>query len=372
MQPSLAPRFPFQRPLLAPVSAWAPLLDAAYAEQRFSNHGPLALELEAALSRRVGRPVVLAANGTAAITAALLALQRSGGVILPSFTFPATLGAVLQAGLEPVLADVDAASWELSVATVEAARRAYGRPIAAVLGVRAFGLCRDWSALRQWCEAEGLPLVLDSAAALGGELTSGEPVGAQGRMETFSLHATKVFAVGEGGAIACDAPDVATLRRVMNFGLEAGALNGWGFNGKVSEFTAAIGLAQNAVFDAHVRTRQAAAAAYAEWLRTHAPDWQQPTEAGSPPWQAYPILAPTAEAADRFERSAAEAGVQIRRYYRPALHTAAELSRYAGGQPLAVSADLAGRMVCLPMYSRWNEGEIEALLAALAAAMEHM
>ncbi|MGE0106118.1 MAG: DegT/DnrJ/EryC1/StrS family aminotransferase [Thiomonas sp.] len=368
-------RFPFQRPQLPAPQLWQHLLDAAYAQHRFSNHGPLALELERQLGRRVGRRVVLAANGTAAITAALLTLGRQGAVILPSFTFPATLGAVLQAGLQPVLADVNPQTWEIDAPAIEAAAaacKACGLPLAAVLGVRTFGLCRDWSAQQAWCDRHGVPLILDSAAALGGTLADGAPVGRQGRMETFSLHATKVFAVGEGGAIACEPEDEPTLRRVMNFGLQEGQLQGWGFNGKMSEFSAAIGLAQDAQFDAQLRARRHAASAYAKLFATQAPDWRLAAGAGHPPWQAYPALAPTDEMADRFELVAAQEGVQVRRYYRPALHTAPGVDAYAAGQALPVSEVLARRMVCLPMYSLWREGELAELLAAVSRALTGM
>jgi dTDP-4-amino-4,6-dideoxygalactose transaminase len=361
-------RFPFQRPELPAPALWLDSLQPSYAAHRFSNHGPLALALEDALAARIGRAVVLAANGTAAITAALMALGRTGGVILPSFTFPATLGAVIQAGLQPVLADVNAQTWELDVQSVEAAALAYARPIAAVLGVRTFGLCRDWTPLQLWCDAREIPLILDSAAALAGELPDGTPAGRQGRMETFSLHATKVFAVGEGGAIACEPQDVPLLRRIMNFGLQNGDLQGWGFNGKLSELTAAVGLAQNAVIDAHLRARRDAAAAYAKLLGAVGESWSLASDPGNPPWQAYPVLAPSAELADRFESAAAHYGVQTRRYYRPALHTVPDWAGLACGLPLPVSADLARRMVCLPMYSRWKTHELDDMLAAVAAA----
>ena len=362
--------FPFQRPELAPPEQWLPLLEGAYATHRFSNHGPLALQLEAELTARVGRPVVLAANGTAAITAALMALGRSGAVILPSFTFPATLGAVLQAGLQPVLADVNAQTWELDVPSVEAALQACDMPIAAVLGVRTFGLCRDWTAVQEWCDMQGVPLVLDSAAALGGTLVTGAAAGSQARMETFSLHATKVFAVGEGGAIACEAQDVALLKRVMNFGLQDGNLAGWGFNGKLSELTAAVGIAQNRNLDLHLTARRTAARAYADWMRQDAAAWRAASDPGDSPWQAWPMLAPTAELADRFEKAAADLQVQTRRYYRPALHTCDSAHAYAFGQALPTATALASRMVCLPMYSRWQQGELDALLARLHDAMK--
>ena len=328
------------------------------------------MALEARLAARCDRPIALACNGTAAITAALMSLDQPGAVLLPSFTFPATLSAVQQAGRTPVLADVDARSWELSVDTVEAAVRRSPVPIAAVLGVRTFGLCRDWTEVQAWCDARGVPLILDSAAALGGRLADGRLVGVQGLMETFSLHATKVFAVGEGGAIACDPDRLPALRRVMNFGLDAGELVGDGFNGKVSEFTAAIGLAQDVVFDAQLAARRAAAARYAGFWQSRAPAWSIPWAPGDPPWQAYPVVAPSADAADRFEARAAARGLQIRRYYRPALHTAPSQARHAYGLALPVSGDLSARMVCLPMYSDLFESEHGDLLSRVQDALQ--
>lgn len=361
--------FPFQRPLLPAVDAWSPWLDRAFADHWFSNNGQIALALEARLAQRCGRDVSLACNGTAAITAALQALNRQGVVVLPSFTFPATLGAVQQAGLQPVLADVDAHTWELDVPGVEAALAGYAGPVAAVLGVRVFGLCRDHGALSAWCSARDIPLVLDSAAALGGRLPDGRPAGCEGTMETFSMHATKVFAVGEGGAIACDARWKPALRRVMNFGLEEGVLQSHGFNGKMSEITAAIGLAQDAIFDDQLAVRHAAAQQYMAFFAAHAPDWTVAAQPGDPPWQGFPVLAPDETATTRLLESCAERGVQLRRYYRPALHTAPVASAYARG-PLPISASLAQRMLCLPMYSDLSAGEQADLLDRVADALK--
>lgn len=368
--PSVAWDFPFQRPHLPKPDAWSKYLSEAYDRHWFSNHGPAALTLEERLTARVGRPVVVACNGTAAITAALLALGRSGAVVLPSFTFPATLSAVQQAGFMPILADVSALTWELDVPALERAVALSPAPVAAVVGVRTFGLCRDWHEVELWCRQRDIVLILDSAAALGGRLADGRPVGTQGEMETFSLHATKVFAIGEGGAIAAGEPWTAPLRRAMNFGLETGALLGDGFNGKMCEFAAAVGMAQDVVFDAHLAARRSAAERYREFWQVQAPDWGLAWNPGAPPWQAYPVLAPTADVADAFERDAAARGVQVRRYYRPALHTAAKYDALALGQHLAVSAGLSARMICLPMYSEWKAGELEALLDRLGDVLK--
>lgn len=362
--------YPFQRPLLPALSSWAEDLRPAYAKRWFSNGGDLSRRFEAELGERVGRPVVVCSNGTSAISAALLALDLPAGaeVLLPSFTFPATLWAVVQAGLTPVLADVDAVSWELSPATLEFAAGQCSR-LAAVLAVRTFGFCRDLSPLQDWCAARGLPLVIDAAAALGGTLPDGTPVGQQGVMETFSLHATKPFAVGEGGAIACAPEYESALRRALNFGLEQGRLMSVGLNGKMSEFVAAVGLAQSRVIDAHLAVRRSAAARYARFFALHAPSWVLPAQPGSPPWQSYAALAPSACAADLLETAAARQWVQLRRYYRPALHTAAIAAAYARcGLPVA--EDLAARMVCFPLYSDMDADEQGRLLDVIVCALE--
>ena len=359
-------KFPFARPLLPPHAAWTPLLERPYAARWFSNFGPLSLALEERLAQRAARPVVACASATAGLTAALLALNRPGIVLLPAFTFPATLSAVLQAGLTPRLCDVDPGTWELSPATVAAAMR-MGEPVAAVLAVRPFGLCRDLRPLAEFCSQRELPLIVDAAAALGGTLPSGEAPGRQGSMEVFSLHATKVFAVGEGGAIAADAHWLPRLRAALNFGLHEGELLGLGINGKMSEFEAAIGLAQDAQVDAHIALRQRCAAEYQRFFARY-DVWGQAADPGNPPWQCYPVLAPDSGAATALVERAAARGVLLRRYYRPALHTVASYAAYAAG-PLPVSTDLAARMVCLPLYSDMRPDEQGEILGHLEDAL---
>lgn len=356
--------FPLQRPLLPPPERWLPYLAPAYAHHWFSNFGPVAHALEQRLAARAGRPVQVVANGTVAITAALLALDRKGPVILPSFTFPATLMAVLEAGCTPVLADVDPLSWEMGPDQVAAVLPHLPCAPAAVLGVRPFGLCRDQTALEHWCQERDVPLILDAAAALGGALSEGRPVGGQGTMETFSLHATKVFAIGEGGAIAYAPPWQAPLRQVLNFGMHSGTPARMGINGKLSEFAAAVGLAQDDVFDEHLRVRRAAAGVYRDFFAEHWPDWTPPWNPGNPPWQAYPLLAPSPEALQYVLQAATAQGIQLRRYYHPALHQSPAGAPYAP-MPLPVSANLAARMLCFPLYSDLDAAEQRRLLERL-------
>ena len=360
-------QFPFQRPLLPPPEAWLADLETAYQRRWYSNFGVLADALEARLARRCGRTVVVTASGTAALTAGLLSLHRSGSVVLPSFTFPATFMAVLAAGCTPVLADVDPATWEIGPERIEALMRHLPAMPVAVLCLRPFGLCRDQGELQEWCERRGIALLIDAAAALGGEIPGGAPVGGQGEMEVFSLHATKVFAVGEGGAIATRPDRAEQLRSILNFGLDGGVPVRIGLNGKFSEFSAAVGLAQDRRFDEALRVRRRVAARYDQFFADQWPNWQRPVAPGAPPWQAYPLLAPTPAAREAVERAAAEHSIQLRRYYHPALHATEIGAPFAPQARLPVSEALAERMLCFPLYSDMSAAEQDELFDRLEA-----
>jgi dTDP-4-amino-4,6-dideoxygalactose transaminase len=335
-------RFPFIRPSLPAPERWVPYLDESYGQRRFANGGPLATRLESELEALAGcgREAVAVASGTAGLVAALLALDVRGRVALPSFTFPATAQAVRLAGCEPLFCEVSRETWELDPAAVAAA---LADGAAAVLHVRAFGLCRDLDPLDRLCRDARVPLVVDSAAALGGRDERARPVGAAGAAEVFSLHATKSLGIGEGGVVFAEPELAARIRRTINFGLtDDGDVAGVGLNGKLSEFAAAVGLAVVEDAPAAIGARASAAAAWSGILGARGP-----ARPGRPAWQTFPLLVPAQVDGDAFAESLARRGLQARRYYRPALH---RTTAFAADVELPLTDELARRMVCLPIY----------------------
>jgi dTDP-4-amino-4,6-dideoxygalactose transaminase len=238
---------------MPPPAEWLPFLMESYATKRSSNFGPASQKLEDRLSSRFAdgnRVFLLASSATTGLAAMLLALNIRGRVVLPAFTFPATMRAVQMAGCTPVLCDVDPVTWEMSVETLEPVLRQ--DRVAAVLPVRAFGFCRDYEPLVGPCAAAGIPVIVDSAAGFGGQIGSERSIGSQAIAEVFSFHATKVFGIGEGGAICVDQSLVDDVRSALNFGIAPKATSR-GLNGKLSEFAAAIGLAVLDSFDDFVQ-----------------------------------------------------------------------------------------------------------------------
>lgn len=230
-------------------------------------------------------------NATAGLSAALLATGRTDRVLLPAFTFPASLGAVRAAGMTPIVADVDAENWTLSGDLLDTALAETGA--SAIMLVAPFGIKRGWEAELAICRQRGVAVVIDNASGLGGP----RPPNAFGEevFEVFSMHATKPFAVGEGGAILAHRTHDAALRSALHFALSShveprGPV--WGFNGKMSEFHAAVGIAQLNRFRDIVSRRQAFAAIYRDRLAPY-PEVVCPQDMNSAPWQFFPVLLPT-------------------------------------------------------------------------------
>jgi dTDP-4-amino-4,6-dideoxygalactose transaminase len=260
--PRELPSIRFQRPSLPSAAQIDRYLDLAREERWFSNGGPCWRLLRERLADRVGAYCVPVASGTLGLMATIAAVvadargsARLPGALLPSFTFLATAQAALWSGLQPRLMDIDPHHWHLDPARLERVL-AEGRGDAGlVLAVSTFGTPPPSETRLRWeraCGSAGIPLIVDSAAGFGAIAEDGVPIGVQGDAEVVSFHATKPFAVGEGGAVFTR--DRALCERVelaVNFGLRSDrsvALE-MGLNAKMSELHAAAALAVLDDFD---------------------------------------------------------------------------------------------------------------------------
>jgi dTDP-4-amino-4,6-dideoxygalactose transaminase len=353
----------FIRPTIPEIAEWVPFLQEAYRQRVFTNFGPVASRLEQELTEKYGngqRQAVLTANATAGLTAALLALKVRGPVVVPAFTFVATAQAVLQAGCEPLFADVALETWELDPEALEEIIDRHR--VGAIVHVRSFGFGQDLGPIEAIAQRRGIPLLVDAAAALGGRLPDGRWVGGQGDLEVFSLHATKVFGIGEGGLILARPEHVAALRRVLNFGLEAGDVVLGGLNGKLSEFHAAVGLAVLRRIDDFIACRNQVARTYRQALQSVA-GLVLPPQAGRAPWQTFPVRCARIDA-DDFANLARAAGMESRRYYFPALPDTTFFRTAPAGR-CDRSRQLAKEMLCLPVYSDMTCKETERVIETI-------
>jgi len=343
-------------PDIPPLSEYLALLEQIHRSGHFSNFGPLARQLEAKVLEMFGvadEVCVSCCNATAGLTASLLATGRSGRVIVPAFTFAASLGAVRAAGMTPLILDVDEHSWAIAAASLERALAAV--EVGVVMLVAPFGIARNWDAEIAVCRKFGAAVVIDNASGLGAPraLAPVQP----DVFEVVSMHATKPFAIGEGGAVFAHKSRESALRAALNFGIDSHSRAGgpfWGVNGKMSEFHAAVGLAQSRRFPAALAHRRTYVDRYRQRLQTFR-GVNCPTDPLAAPWQFFPMLMPDAASADRFVACAAQQGLEIRRYYRPSLSLWPDMACFAA---CPVAEDLAQRMCVLPV--RGLDFDIEA------------
>jgi dTDP-4-amino-4,6-dideoxygalactose transaminase len=281
-------RIPVMIPLLGEEEAQA-AADAV--RSGWVAQGPRVAEFEAAFAAKVGAAEGIAVSScTTALHLALVAIGVGPGdeVIVPSLSFIATANAARYVGATPVFADVELATGNLTVETIDAVRTPRTR---AIIAVHQGGLPFDLTALRTAAAGWGVALVEDAACAAGstytgvgvasgadsvGVASGADSVGKGALLAAWSFHPRKLITTGEGGMITTDDPDWAKrLRRLREHGMNVSAADRHasaqpileayletGFNYRMTDIQAAIGLVQLGRLDGIVAQRRALAARY--------------------------------------------------------------------------------------------------------------
>lgn len=216
-------------------------VEAAFDRSRLSNIGPWVEEFEASIAHLIGVPNVIAvSNGTVGIELVARALDLTGNVIIPSFTYVATAHALAWHGITPKFCDIDFDSHNLDPRQVEGL---IDENTSAILGVHLWGRPCAIDQLQSIAERNNLRLVFDAAHAFGCSYRGGF-IGSFGDAEIFSFHATKYVSTFEGGAIATQNNHLAAeLRQLRNFGFDENRITGRiGINAKMNEISACFGL----------------------------------------------------------------------------------------------------------------------------------
>lgn len=276
----MSERIPVMRPWFGPEEAEAA---AEAVRSGWVAQGPRVAAFERAFAERLGvADAVAVSSCTTALHLTLIAAGVGPGdhVVVPSLSFIATANAVRYVGAAPVFADVDPATGNLTAATVDAARTPATR---AVILVDQGGVPADLDAVRALCDPLGIVVIEDAACAAGSTLR-GRPAGAGAAFAAYSFHPRKLLTCGEGGMVTVDRPEVgARLRRLREHGMSVSAADRdaadrggaapmletydeLGFNYRMTDVQAAIGLVQLGRLDAMVARRRELADRYRRLL----------------------------------------------------------------------------------------------------------
>ena len=311
------------------------------------------------------RHAILMSNGTVALEAILQALGIGPGdeVITVSFSFNATVSAILRVGATPVFVDVREDDFCIDPAAVEAAITPRTK---AILPVHLYGLMADMDPLVEIAERHGLRIVEDAAQAHGATYR-GKRAGRFGPA-MFSLYATKNLMTGEGGFATTDDDELADrLRLFRNHGMRVRYHHdALGTNFKPTDLAAALGLAQLARLDERTEQRRRNAA----YLTDHLEAFRTPgVPAGREHvWHQYVMRFPGER--QRVIDGLAERGVGTLIYYPVPIHRQAYLQAYVPGAAdlhLPVTDRLADEVLAIPVHPRLSQDDLDAIVAAIRA-----
>jgi len=338
--------------------------------------GPMGERFERDFAAWLGvEDAVAVSSGTAGLHLGVRALGWGPGdeVLTSPFSFVASANCLLYEGARPVFCDVDPETLDLDPAAVDAA---LGERSAGVLPVHIFGYPAAMPELEAIAARHGLGVLEDACEALGAVDSEGRAVGARGNLATFAFYANKQMTTGEGGMVIPPSPGVAArLRAERNQGRAAdmGWLDhgGLGFNYRLSDLAAALGVAQVERLDELLAGRAAVAALYEGGLAgvegVTTPVAARGAERRG--WFVYPV-----RLADGIDRDAviarlAERGVASKAYL-PCIHLfphLRELGWREGQFPVAEAA--AAHSLALPFFPAMTEGQVERVCADLDCAI---
>jgi dTDP-4-amino-4,6-dideoxy-D-glucose transaminase len=357
------------QPLLPPLEEFIPYLEDIWKSKILTNNGPYHRQLEQALCEHLGvKHIALFANGTVALVTALQTLRIKGEVITTPYSFVATAHSLLWNAIDPVFVDVDPSTLNLDPARIEAA---ITPQTTAIMPVHVYGHPCDVDRIQKIADNYGLKVIYDAAHAFGVRDRGGSVL-RHGDLSVLSFHATKVFTTFEGGAIVC--PDAKTKQRVdhlKNFGfVDETIVVAPGINGKMNEFSAALGLLQLKRVDAALRRRRAIDSRYREGLAgvagIHCLEAAGETAAN---YAYFPILVRPGYPLTReaLYEKLRDNGIHARRYFYPLI---SDFPMYRGlpsaaQSNLPVASKAASEVLCLPIYPALSDEQVDAVVELL-------
>lgn len=285
-------------------------------------------------------------------------LGLTGDVVVPSFTFMATVSALVWAGLRPVFADVDFGTTNLDPAAAEAA---ITPNTSAIVAVHNFGNPAEVDALQEVATRHNLKLIFDAAHGFGAQY-QGQPVGPHGDANSYSLSPTKLLIAGEGGIVATNSDELAETVRI---GREYGNSGNYdsafaGINARMPEFNALLGFQSLQRLEDAARRRNEIVALYQRELGQLPGIEFQAVRAGNR--NSYKDFSITIDGAafgltrDEVQQALTAENIDTRTYYDPPVHRHTAYQHFAAPElSLPNTERLAAQSLSLPVWSKMDE-----------------
>lgn len=361
------PIIPVIRPIIKPTDELLNNYKKSLKSGWLSNNGPNVREFEAKLAAYLNVPsVVVVSNGADAIQVSLQVMKVKGKVILPSYTFIATLNAVLANNLTPVFCDIDPGTFTICPKSVQEIMQRE-TDIGCIIPVNVFGVAPDLSAIEQIAQKADIPIFYDNAHGFGAEI-NGMRISSIPTAQSISFHATKALPAIEGGLIISPDENILNeIRLLRNHGIAPNLLQSkFGMNSKMDELRAITGLHSLGSFETTLNNRRLYGNRLRSYIEQHckgAFQVQKIPDGIVTNFQNFGMVSLLDIPMSKLILAFKNQGVEARTYFNPALH---HLEQYQGTVNLPQTDAVFASLVCLPLHSYMSEVVLSRIEAALS------
>ena len=338
------------KPFVPPLEEYTDALKVIWDSQQLSNNGSFINKLEKKLSNYLKTPSFLAvSNGTTALQMAIRALNLNGEIIVPAFTWIATISAIKWEKCTPVFCDIDEETLNIDSSKIE---ELITEKTVAIMPVHVFGNPCDVEAINSIAVKNNLKVVYDGAHALGSKINN-ESILNYGDISTLSMHATKLFNTAEGGACVTKNEDIYhKLKCIRTFGYYEKAASSSdiemdGLNGKMSEINAALGVVNFKYLNEILEDREDKYKLYRRLLSENPSIRFQKLKHGNNNYSYFPIILDSEEAVLSILNTCSKYDIFPRRYFYPSVNTFSKIVKYS---ECPISENISKRIICLPLY----------------------
>lgn len=346
------------QPSLPPLEEYVELLKEIWGTGILTHNGPLLQRLEKELSVKLGIDNFIAVtNGTVAIQMAIKALDLKGEIITTPFSWVATISAIKWEGCTPIFCDIDPQSLNIDTSKLESL---ITNKTVAIMPVHVFGNPCDVEEIKRIAKKYNLKVIYDAAHAIGSTY-KGKSVFEFGDISATSLHGTKLLNTAEGGGCIANNKELfEKLKRIRFFGHDnSKVVIEDGFNGKMTEIHAALGLANLKYYEDVLEDRKFKYLQYFNALSENDQFTFQRLNGDGCNYSYFPIIFKNEGRLIEVERRLNENGVYPRRYFYPSLNT---LSHIVEGVSMPISENISQRILCLPLYKNLTNEEVSSII----------
>ena len=342
---------------MAPLEEYVEILRGVWKSGILTHNGPLVQKLEKEICAKLGlQNFVAVSNGTIALQMAIKALELKGEIITTPFTWIATVSAIKWEGCIPVFCDIDPETLNMDSKKIE---QQITENTVGIMPVHVFGNPCNVEAIQTIADKNKLKVIYDAAHAIGSTY-KGKNLLELGDISATSLHATKLLNTAEGGGCITKEEELhEKLKRIRFFGHnDEKDIVEDGFNGKMTEVHAALGLANLKYHDEVLDDRKEKYNLYLKELNEIEDLKFQKTKSGESNYSYFPVIFKDEEQLLKVETALNNDNIFPRRYFYPSVNTYTKVLDYT---PCPLSENIADRVLCLPLYKTLGKDSINRI-----------